>query len=235
MTVFSVISDAMELCGHSAGSSAINNEDRTVKRFLALLRVEGDALSKYHGWRSLKVRAILTGDGTSTLFDLPADYTRFAPGEVMWEVDGLWQTLKMVTDEEMLALQSDSVSLLRPVWRLFGDQIEFYPAVADGQAINLEYRSAYWLADASLTTRMSRPAADTDVLLVPDHVATLGLVWRFKAAISLTYDEDFRNYQMERERYVFNDASRGKIRISRKYINDGLAAGMYGDIRVIVP
>lgn len=235
MSVLTVVQDAMELCGFAQPTIVYNSTDAITRNFMALLRVEGDELSKYHGWRTLKVRAALVGTGSDTVFDLPIDFAKFAPGQVFWMQDGLWQPLKQASDEEMLALQSDSVSILRPVWRLYGDQIEFYPAIDLDQQINCEYRSEYWAISDDLTTRKPRFTADSDRFLVPEPVLKLGLVWRFKHAKGFDYAEDFRTYQLHRERYVFNDSPRPILRGSRKLINDGLAAGMYGDIRVIVP
>jgi hypothetical protein len=233
MSLLTVVSDAMESFGFTAPAAVMASTDSTVISFRSKLRQEGDELSKYHGWRTMKARETLTGDGSTTLFPLPTDYTRFAQGEIMWMEDGLWQTLKLVSDEEMVALQTQDTSLLRPVWRLLGDDIEFYPALDDAQDIVFEYRTNYWVTDSDGLAK-ARATADSDLFLVPEHLLTLGLIWRFKAEKGFTYDEDFRSYQIARETYVFNDQPRPILRQGRRIFNDGLAAGMVGDVRVIV-
>lgn len=235
MSVLTLINDVTRLLFSESTTSVLTSEDTNVIKLSSLLLIEGDELSKSHGWRKLKQRDSIAGDGVSSNFAIPEDFTRFAPGEVMWEVGGVWQTLKHVSDEEMLALQSDSVSILRPVWRFYGDDIQFYPTLPAGQVLNYEYRSEYWVTDSSGTTGKPRPTADSDLFRLPENLLKLGLIWRFRQDRGLNYDEDFRSYQNALSRYTFNDAPHSKIRIGRKVINDGLAAGMYGDVRVIVP
>lgn len=235
MSVLTLINDVTRLLFSTSTTAVINSEDENVIKLTSLLSIEGDELSKAHGWRKLKQRGTITGDGVSTYFAIPEDFTRFAPGEVLWEVGGLWQTLRHVSDEEMLAIQSDSVSLLRPVWRFYDDDIEFYPVIPDGQVLNLEYRSEYWVTDSAGAVGKARPTADDDIFRLPENLLKLGLIWRFRQDRGLNYDEDFRSYQNALSRYTFNDAPRSTLRIGPKLINNGLAAGMYGDVRVIVP
>jgi hypothetical protein len=40
-------------------------------------------------------------------------------------------------------------------------------------------------------------AADTDVGILDETLIEMGVTWRFKQNHGLTYDEDFRQYQLE--------------------------------------
>lgn len=80
MSLLTIVQDAMSLCGLMAASQVYGTNDPNSSQFIALAQIEGDELARFHDWRSLKVLAQLTGDGTSTLWDLPEDFDRFMSG-----------------------------------------------------------------------------------------------------------------------------------------------------------
>jgi hypothetical protein len=214
MSLLTIVQDAMALCGLSSVSQAYGVNDSTVAQFVALSQVEGDELSRFHDWRSLKVMAQLTGDGTSTLWDLPEDFDRFMSGEILWSNDSAGELLPLVSDQELVALKAQETDPPESVWRLFGDQIEIWPALSNGEIVTTEYRSSYWILDNNATTRKARWSADTDRAIVPERLITLGLVWRWKQAKGFDYSESFRSYQFERQRAAGVDGGSPTIQIS---------------------
>jgi hypothetical protein len=197
MSLLSLVSDAMILCGFSAPSTVYGNTDANVTLFRLLSQVEGDALSRRYDWRGLKVLGTMTGDGSSTEYTLPTDFDRFVTGYPLY-MDGTPQLpLHKVSDDDMLAMKVAETQPTNPVWRLFGDTIEYYPAPESGDIIKIEYRSKYWIVDEDLATRKATWAEDTDLALMPERLITLGLIWRYKHAKGLDYAEDFRTYQIE--------------------------------------
>lgn len=223
----------MVICGFESPSLVYASTDPTTVLFKTLSLVEGDALSRRIDWRGLKVLGSLTGDGTSTDFTLPADFDRFATGHPMWIDESPQLPLKMVNDDEMLGIKVSQTEPVNPVWRLFGDTIEFYPALDNGDVVKLEYRSKYWIIDESLTTRKARWTADTDVSLLPERLVTLGLVWRYKQAKGFDYAEDYRTYQIECEKAGASNGGRQVIRMRSDYFAD-YADAPASDPRVIV-
>jgi hypothetical protein len=214
MSLLTIVQDAMSICGLSAAASVYGTNDPTSAQFVALAQVEGDELSRFHDWRSLKVSATLTGDGTTTLWDLPEDFDRFMPGEILWSDQSAGELLTKVSDQELVALKAQETDPPEPVWRLFGDQIEIWPALDNGEIITTEYRSEFWILANDATTRKARWSADTDRALVPERLMTLGIVWRWKQAKGFDYSESFRSYQFERQRAAGVDGGSPTIQIS---------------------
>jgi hypothetical protein len=214
MSLLTIVQDAMALCGLSSVSQAYGVNDSTVAQFVALSQVEGDELSRFHDWRSLKVSAILTGDGSTTLWDLPEDFDRFMSGEILWSDQSAGELLPLVSDQELVALKAQETDPPESVWRLFGDQIEIWPALASGEIVTTEYRSEFWILANDGSTRKARWSADTDRALVPERLVTLGLVWRWKQAKGFDYSEAFRSYQFERQRAAGVDGGSPTIQIS---------------------
>ena len=220
MSLLTTVQDAMVICGFDSPSLVYASSDPTTTIFKTLSQVEGDALCRRFDWRALKVLGTLTGDGTSTDFTLPNDFDRFMTGDPMWIDESPELPLQMVNDDEMLRYKVAQTDPVNPVWRLFGDTIEFYPAPDNGDAIKLEYRSKYWVIDETLVTRRARWAADTDVSLLPERLISLGIVWRFKQAKGFDYAEDYRTYQIECAKAGASDNGRQTIRLRSNFFGD---------------
>lgn len=213
MSVLTVIQDAAALCGFARPNTVMGSNDGTTALFAALLQQEVDELRDYARWRSLKVQAELTGTGTDAFYVLPPDFDRFADGQVFF-LSQLWgQYLGQVTSEEFTAIRArgSDFGYRFPVWRLFGNMIEFSSPIQAGDKLSFEYQSDLAVSSADYSERKVRWTADSDIFLLPEQVLTLGLVWRFKNAKKLDYGEDFRSYQMRRDAYAFKDAPRQPI------------------------
>lgn len=214
MTLLTCVQDAMSLCGLSAPTQVYGTNDPTTAQFVALAQVEGDELSRFHDWRALKTAFTITGDGTTTLWTLPAAFDRFMSGEILWSNDSAGELLDLVSDQELVALKAQETDPSDSVWRLIGNQVEIWPALDNGEIVSTEYRSAYWILDNNGTTRKARWTADADTAVVPERLITLGLVWRWKQAKGFDYSESFRSYQFERQRAAGVDGGSPTIQIS---------------------
>jgi hypothetical protein len=235
MSLLTIIERAMVLCGQSAPTTVINNPSPTVTQFRVLSEEEGDELARYHDWRALKVSASLTGDGTSTEFDLPIDFHRFMPGDKFWMDDTPTRPLLKVSDDEMARAKANDTDPIYPYWRLFGDQIEFFPAPETGQVIRTEYRTNYWILSSDESERRLTWAADTDFTPLPERVIVLGVRWRWRKMQGLDYAEDQRTWQIERDRECYADNPRQTLHVRKPMTHDGLLRGAYGDTPGIVP
>lgn len=229
MTVLSVIKDAIVLCGFDEPTSVVGNTDLTVRQCLAHLKAEGTMLAKKAGWRGLKAKGTITGDGVTTLFDLPADFDRYAPGRKMWEALGISPNFRHLSDEEFQAAQASQIFLLRKVWRIFGDQVEFYPALDDGQVVTFEYRTTKWVTDTN-GVPLGDITTDSDLFLLPEEVLKLGVIWRFKSAKGFTFDQDKINYEEAKFQFINDEQPPRDIRISSSVLNAGLMSGVVSDV-----
>ena len=215
MTLLTSVQDAMVLCGLDSPTSAYGSADQTVAQFVALAQVEGDELSRFHDWRKLKMAGTITGDGSDTLWPLPSDFDRLMGGMVFWSEESPGEQLVgPILDDELIAMKAMLTDPPEPVWRLFGDDIEIWPALDNGKIVRYEYRTANWILDNNGTTTKARWTADTDTAKVPERILTLGTVWRWKQAKGLDYGEAFRTYQFERVRAASRDGGQGIIKLS---------------------
>lgn len=212
MTLLTAVQDVCSLVGLSQPLSAVSSTDDTVRQMVTFAQYEGDELSRVARWRQQKVAADFTGDGTTKTWALPEDFDRFntemrRESSVLLGLDG------PVSDDEFLDADARNFNPTIPYWRLFNDNIETVPAVADGQQIRFEYISSYWITDSGGTPK-ARFTADTDLSLLPERLIVLGVVWRWKRAKGLDYAEEYRTYQFEKIRQARVDGGTPRLRLS---------------------
>ena len=211
MSLLTVIQDAMVLCGQSQPSSVVSNTDPTVLKFLAFAQIEVEETASEYNWRNLNIAMTLTGDWTTTLFSLPSDFERILQGQALWSTK--YPSIPLqgpISSQDLLALKALPVMPVRPVWRLIGSALEIWPALASGENVNGEYRSANPISSSDTTTRRPRWGSDSDFVLFPEIILKLGVIWRWKQSKGLDYAEDFRNYSIERDKKAAHENG-GKI------------------------
>lgn len=211
MSILTAVQDAMVLCGQPQPSGVVSNPDPTVLKFLAFAQQEAESTGSEFNWRNLNIALTLTGDGTTTLFALPSDFERILQGQALWS--NKYPSIPLqgpITSQDLLALKALPVTPVRPVWRLIGGLLEIWPALSNLEVVNGEYRSTNPVVSGDGVTRKLRWSSDSDYALFPEIILRLGLIWRWKQSKGLDYAEDFRSYQLERDKKAGHEAG-GKI------------------------
>lgn len=212
MSLLTLTQDACALVGIDVPTAVVSSTDPTYTQFVYLAQYEGDEMNRAHKWRKQKVQANFTGDGTTTVWALPADFERFTT-EQRRQSSILLGLQGPVSDDEFLDAQVRGFNPTIPYWRVNGDNIETVPAVRDTQIVKFEYVSSYWLTDSGGTAK-ARFTADTDLSLLPERLLTLGVVWRWKRAKGLDYAQELADYKMEVARQMHTDGGTPRLRMS---------------------
>jgi hypothetical protein len=212
MTCLSIVQSAAVHCSVAIPTTAVTNSDPTVQQLLAFSQDAGDEMAQRWTWPALRrpgalsgpggapsaSPATITGDGSTVIFALPADWGRFSPSDVM--TSSLYPTLTLsgpINEEDLLRLKQLPFTPLPSVWHLLRDPslsaapryIEFYPAPASGEIISFVYGTLAWISSAGTLT--SNWLTDADQPLIPEYIIRLGTVWRWKRAKGLSYAEEF--------------------------------------------
>lgn len=211
MSILTVVQDAMVLCGLPQPAGVVSNTDPTVLKFLAFAQMEVETTANEYNWRNLNIAMTLTGDGTTTLFALPSDFERILQGQALWS--NKYPSIPLqgpISSQDLLALKALPVIPVRPVWRLIGGVLEIWPALSAAEVVNGEYRSTNPISSSDGSVRKPRWTSDSDFPLIPEIVLKTGLIWRWKQSKGLDYAEDFKTWQMERDKKAGHEAG-GKI------------------------
>lgn len=220
MSILSVLQLAMPICGLPQPSQAVSSTDPNVAKFVALAQDIGDELRERFFWRNLNIAGQITGDGTTTLFALPSDWALLSPGESFYS--SVYPFLELpgpVSNETMTSLKAAGAALTRPVWRIIGGTLEFFPALGLGETVTFNYYSTNWVSNAAGLQRQPGFALDSDFSMIDEIVLRRGLIWRWKASKGLDYAEDFRSYQMSLDRAAGREDAGRVVSMSSRRTN----------------
>lgn len=223
----------MLLCGLTQPSSAVSNPDPTVAKFVAFAQNEVDITGSDYNWRNMNIAMTLTGDGATTLFALPSDFERILQGQALYSTK--YPSIPLqgpISSGDLLALKALPITPARPVWRLIGGTLEIWPALANLEVVNGEYKSTNALVSGDGLTRKPRWTNDADYALFPEVILRLGLVWRWKQSKGLDYAEDFRSYQIERDKKAAHENGGRIVRMTNTY---NIGADQWPGLITVVP
>lgn len=217
MTLLTVCQDVADEVGSFRPASIIGNVEDTAKRLLALANREIRVLSREHPWQALlKVHTFSTSDGTDA-YSLPSDY-RFFVGGTWWDRGDQEPLIGPTSPQYWQHLKSGITDLAASevYFRVRADNIELHPVPGSAYTVAFEY-----IANSPVDTDgdgvgdASTFQADTDTVVLSEHVFHLGVTWRFMNALGLPYAEQFNEYQRELQKEKARDGGAPKLSLSR--------------------
>lgn len=218
MSLLQIVKDIAVEVGLDEPTSVFGNDDATYSQIVRFVEREGKALSTAYDWRTLKENGVMYGDGTTTQWDIPADFDRLVPGNALWIVGRpMWPVEGPISDEDMLAIQAGPTRPAFGVWRMFENQLEIYPTPAAGVVYNLMYYRNAWIQPADQLSFKTRFSADDDIPCLPESVLTLGGIWRWKRAKGLSYQEEMNEYKLEKLKAERSDGGLRSFRMRDKF------------------
>ncbi len=189
-----------------------------------------DNIAKSYDWRGLTKLHTLTGNGATTAFDLPSDFDRMP--KVAELHSSLFKTAKFrpVQDlDEWLYIQDNLVTGTPGCWIILGGKIQIFPAMPVGETARFYYMSNNIVAiSASAAGTKAAFTLETDVLVLPERLLTLGLVWRWRSQKRMEYAEDLTNFEIAKSEEITNDKGRRIITVGRQRVSSGAAFGYPG-------
>ena len=226
MSLLSVVQTAARRCRFATvPTAAFSNPDPDVQQLVAFAQDAGDELQERFGWRMLKIEFNTIGDGVTTLFTLPPDWQRLCPsdkspiGALISLARPTIPLIGPVNDEWLNQMKALPAFPAYPVWRLIQNELEIWPACANGEVVQSWYFSNYWISTAG-GVRSGAWSADTDISLIHERVIGWYVTWAWKASKGLDYAEDFRKYELELDRAAGQEDSERIISTSTAVLND---------------
>ncbi len=210
MTILSVCQSVATRLNEKRPSSVFSSTVRFDVELADLVTETAVAIAKEHEWQKLKTLATLTGDDTTTAFDLPTDYDRMVKdGNVH---SNLYQTAYFARVDSLddWVLIGDQLATPSPGnWIILGGQMNILPAMVTGETARFYYISKY------IATGKAAFSADSDEFLLPERLLTLGLIWRWRAQKRFEYAEDLKNYEIALEQEIARDRGARILTVGR--------------------
>jgi hypothetical protein len=233
VTILTIVQGAAIRCGFSAApSSAVSNPDQNIQKLVIFAQDAGRELLERANWVNLDTAGTVTGDGASTLFQLPQDWVRFSPsdksprGALVSNKYPLAPLYGPINTEDLNLLKALPASTVRPVWRIIGGALEIWPALAGppvpnplglpGELVTFNYYSSFWIMNAARTVSRATWVADDDSSLINEDTVMKGAAWRWKASQGLQYAEEFRSYEQSLARNAAQQMTERVVSTSNK-------------------
>lgn len=213
MTLLTLINDAQAMLNLPVTTTVVTNTGEAQKQLLRIANQEGRALCRIHAWQNLTTERSFTTTATEqqTGETLPANFG-WIIDETMYNRTTTEPVLGPLSPRVWQEQKALGTSLTWSQYRLRGNSIYFLPAPTAGQSIYYEYVSKYW-CESSGGTDQEKWTADTDVGLLDEYVMTLGVVWRWNKSKGLAYQEDFEEYEKQKQLAIGRDGTRKTLNI----------------------
>lgn len=202
-TLLQIVQAAVDELGTlNRPSSVAASSDQQVQQLLALANREGKELSARSGinggWPQMRKLHTITSVADQENYAFPSDLQYFI-NTTAWDRTQSWPMQGPSSPQAWQVLKSGTIGSIGPRrrFRIMAGEIYFDPVPADsGDTYVLEYFSDTW-CESEAGTAQRLWVADTDVPVLPDDCFILGLMWRFRRAKGLDYQEEFNAYEDE--------------------------------------
>jgi hypothetical protein len=141
MTLLTIVQSATVRVGlGQIPATAVGNSDQNIQQLVFFAQDAGRELIERANWVNLDTAGMVTGDGFTTLFQLPQDWIRFSPSDKSPRgtlVSNKYPLLPLegpINTEALNLLKALPASTVRPVWRIIGGALEIWPALGGAPA-----------------------------------------------------------------------------------------------------
>lgn len=177
----------------------------------------GTTVTAIPGATSLTLSANCTLSATAVSFytgqdnyALPDDLDHFMT-QTFWDRNFRWQLLGPLSAQEWQVLKSGiSPTGPRRRFRVMSNRFYIDPVPSDSTSVEVyEYYSNGWAQSTGGTSGTPKVSftVDTDNYLLDDNCMQLGIKWRFLRAKRLSWDQEFLEYSMAKERVMSRDGA----------------------------
>lgn len=187
----------------SSWVSATGTNEVTLTQFL---KRTADELIRRNDWSQLLGTQTISGTGDAS-YDLESDYLRLAGGDnaVYENAPNDRPCIPVYRPGDWVELQERNWAGVQRFYFLSGSGIGFFQALPSGGTVTLSYVKKHWLTASDGTTPSNEWTVDSQVSLLPGHLLTLGVIWRFRRHKGLQYADRQVEYEAELARAIADD------------------------------
>lgn len=199
MTVLTLLNRVALQAGVPEFNSVISTTSRTAKEMLVHLHEAGEEVTRRAEWQALYKSMSLAAGLTTVAF--PSDAHRLVSGAAIVCAATPFIPFTPVRSIDQFSIVSAQPSS-SPFYFVSGGQIAFAPAVPAGGAV-LRYISQNWITSGISDT--ATISLDGDVPKLSEPLLALGVLWRYKRAKGLGYDDVLSEFEAELAREILAD------------------------------
>lgn len=172
--------------------------DAQIRQVMALLEEEGNDLSGRGDWNGITQQAThvtTAAEDQGAISSIATNGFRYIKNGTFWNRTLQEPVYGPLSDRDWQAAKAVTTSGPRYQYRIRGNHLLMDPTPTAGQTLAFEYVSWNWIIDSGGTNYSQYFTSDTDEILLPEEIVTVGLRWRWKKEKGMEYAEDFRTYE----------------------------------------
>ena len=148
----------------------------------------------YRDWTALRTTQTFIGNGTTTVWPLPANYKRLLLTSNVWRSTSQLMPMTFIADtDEWLNHRVRGFTGSFGEWTLFGNDMHIYPVMLVGQNAYFGYldKNCIALNGGGFGFEFQN---DLDTFLLGDRLLKLAMIWQWKANKGGSYAEDMGTF-----------------------------------------
>lgn len=214
MTVLTAIQNVSASIALDRPEGVFSSTEREHFELRVLANTAALYIAKDYEWQALKVVGTLTGDGTATAFDLPADFDRMLKEAALRSSRYSTALTHITASDQWLEKEIRQFNQVAGMWTLYGGRIHIRPAPAAGEEVKFFYMSKLWAEDdqGTLTDGFTK---DSDTFRLSEKLLELCMIWKWRAQKGLPYAQDQDNYEDAKEKSQVADKGSHIVAVGR--------------------
>lgn len=194
--------------GFPRPSTLVTNTSDDIRQLTALINAAGRQLASRHRWQSMNLEAsfiTVASESQGTIASIIGASKAFKAiiDDTIWNRTTRLPVCGPLSAKAWQGYKALSFTGPYPQFRIRQNTLIFNPVPTAGQTCYFEYASKSWCTDSTGTTYQTALGADSDLFIIPDHLFTASLEWRWLKKKGLEYAEEFQEYE-----YMVKDAIR---------------------------
>ena len=209
MTLLSHIQDVCDNVGLSRPSAVITSGETKVRQLLALSNKVGRNMARRHPWTALNrefTHTTLAAEFQGLVESIMTGYN-WALNQTFWNRSQQDHAFGPLSPMQWQANKAVTYSGPFQEFRIKEKGLYLYPAPPAGETFAGEYVSRYW-CESSGGTDQDKWAADTDVMILDEHLLTLGVIAEWLKSKGLPYAEAMRDYEFQLADAIIKDGAK---------------------------
>lgn len=194
MSLLTIVQEALGRMNLPVPGVVVTSTDAQVKLCYRLAQQQGKELSRRGAWKALTAEKTFTTVATAAQTNaLPADLDWIIP-DTIFDRTLRRKVSGPVSAVDWQYIQASLSNAIFPAFRIRGTSLLMTPTPTAGNTVGYEYVTKNW-CQSNESVAQSAWAADTDTALVDEELHILGLIYRFRKARRLDFQDEQATYE----------------------------------------
>ena len=221
MTVLAAIKRACTPIGLGVPAAVFSSTEREHLELQDVANTVALEIADFYDWQALKAIATITGDGTTTGWSLPSDYSRQLKKAELRASTFPGSPLEHITDtDEWLRIVVSGLTGGIGQWTVYNNYLHILPALANAATAKYFYIKNTIVHPASGVDK-TRFDMDSDTFLLDETALEKGIIYRWKRNKGLPYAEELQDFNDKLAERAGNDKGSKALVVGRQRFGSG--------------